>query len=164
MRLRQAFSLEAVRCTLWEDGRQKNKRKTFLNRLTTACGDRWTSNEVLKTCQRPVDRQRQLLTGHFNSHWIEALAIDVPWEQHHEQMLAKDRIHALARHIPSTETCQVQLYQHWDDANASPGWTRLHRQQLSTILYVTVALWTDCRQANCCNVAYWHMYVIVLHC
>ena len=64
--------LEAVALTGMFEGKRATarQRKTFTDWISTACGDKWNSNEILKICQ---EREHLLianvnLTRHL--HWI----------------------------------------------------------------------------------------------
>jgi len=52
--------LEAVALTGMTEGKRARgrQRKTFMDWMSTACGDKWNINEILKICQ---DRKEHLL-------------------------------------------------------------------------------------------------------
>jgi len=52
--------LEAVALTGMTEGKRARgrQRKTFMDWVSTACGDKWNINEILKICQ---DRKEHLL-------------------------------------------------------------------------------------------------------
>jgi len=63
--------LESIALTVIEGKRGRGtQRKTFMDWISTAYGDQWNSNEILKICrehnEHSVDRQRQSPTWHWH--------------------------------------------------------------------------------------------------